>query len=202
MTAAIDYYFSPVSPWSYLGHERFRALARRFGAAIRYKPADFGKIFAASGGLPVAQRPKQRQAYRLVELERWRDFLGLPLTLQPKHFPVPAELAARLIIAAERQERDPGDIAAALMRACWAEERDISDAATLQEIADRAGFDGAALLAAAQGAEAQDDYARNTAEAIERQVFGAPTYLLDGEIFWGQDRLDFLERKLARRQNG
>jgi 2-hydroxychromene-2-carboxylate isomerase len=194
MTKHIDYYFTPVSPWTYLGHQRLEAIAQKHGATIAYKPTDIGKVFAVSGGLPLAQRPKQRQAYRLAELERWRTFLSIKLTLQPKHFPAPAERAMRMIIAAGE---DAGRLAFAMMRACWAEERDVSDPATLRAISGEAGLDGDALLAAAERDETQRVLAANTAEAIERQVFGAPTYVLKGELFWGQDRLDFLDRALG-----
>jgi 2-hydroxychromene-2-carboxylate isomerase len=197
MTKFVDYYFTPMSPWTYFGHARFLDIARRHGAEIRYKPAQFQRIFAASGGLPVAQRPKQRQAYRMAELERWRKFLGMPINLKPKHVPVPTERADRLIVAAKQTGADPGALAEALMRACWIEERDISDEATLAEIAAACGFDGAALVARAAGPEAGAEYDAHTAEAIERQVFGAPTYLYRGEPFWGQDRLEFVERALA-----
>jgi 2-hydroxychromene-2-carboxylate isomerase len=194
MSKHVDYYFTPVSPWTYLGHRRFEAIAAKHGATIAYKPADIGKVFAASGGLPLAQRPKQRQAYRLMELERWRTFLGIELTLRPKHFPVPAERAMRMIIAAGG---DAGRLAFAFMRACWAEERDVSDAATLRAIAAEAGLDGDALLAAAERDETMRTLAANTEEAIARQVFGAPTYVYRDELFWGQDRLDFLDRALT-----
>ncbi|MBV9521660.1 MAG: DsbA family protein, partial [Alphaproteobacteria bacterium] len=131
MAKIIDYFFSPVSPWTYLGGPRFAAIAARHGAAIRYKPCDYGAIFPLSGGLPVGQRPKQRQAYRLVELDRWRRFVGMPLNLHPKFFPAPTTLAACAIIAAGQQGGDPGPLADGLMRAVWAEERNIADEATL-----------------------------------------------------------------------
>ncbi len=127
MSKSVDYFFSPVSPWTYLGGKRVEGMARKYGVELRYKPCDYGKIFAASGGLPLGQRPKQRQAYRLVELERWRDFLGIRLNLQPKHFPVASDFAARAIVAAKQSGADPGILANALLRAVWAEERDISD---------------------------------------------------------------------------
>jgi 2-hydroxychromene-2-carboxylate isomerase len=195
MDKVVDYYFTPVSPWTYMGHERFEAMARRHGAAIGYKPVDYGKIFPASGGLPVGKRAPQRQAYRLVELERWHKHLGIPLNLHPKFFPAPAELAAKLVIAAPPEAK--GRLAFALMRGCWAEERNLGDAATLAAIAGDAGLDGRALLEAAQAPEAAREYDRLTQEAMDRQVFGAPTYYYKGEPFWGQDRLEFLERALA-----
>lgn len=195
----IDYYFSPVSPWTYLGHARLRDIARRHGASIAPKPVDYGRVFPVSGGLPLKQRAPQRQAYRMVELRRWRDFLGVPIQLEPKFFPVSADLAARAIIAtagagAEKQL----DLSHAFMRACWEQDRDISDAATLVDLANGAGLDGAALLKAAGEAAAQAEYDRLTQEAVDRQIFGAPTYVVDGVPFWGQDRLDFVDRALGQ----
>jgi 2-hydroxychromene-2-carboxylate isomerase len=197
MAKTVDYFFSPVSPWTYLGGARLDAMVRRHGAVLRYKPCDYGKVFPVSGGLPVGQRPKQRQAYRLTELERWRDFLGIKLTIQPRHFPVASDFAARTVVAARQAGADPGRLANALLRAVWAEERDVSDRATVAAICGECGPDGAALTAAADGAAARAELDANTAEAIERQVFGAPTYIYRDKLYWGQDRLDFLDRALA-----
>ena len=199
MAKTVDYYFSPISPWSYLGHARFAEMAKRHAAAINVKPVDFGKIFPVSGGLPLAKRAPQRQAYRLVELKRFHDHLKLPLNLQPKFFPVPADLAAQFIVAAGRAGSSDAAmrLTGGLMRACWAEERNISDAETLAAICKEQGLDAATLAAAAQSDAAKAAYEANTQEAIARNVFGAPSYVIDGEIFWGQDRLEFVERALA-----
>jgi len=193
----LTYYMSPVSPWTYLGHERLMASARRHGANIVLRPIDLGRVFPISGGLPLAKRAPQRQAYRLHELARWREFTGLPLNIHPKHFPVPADDAARLIIACDLAlgtEAALG-LAGALLRACWAEDRDISDAATRQSILAERGLDTAAIAArTADAASAFDTY---TEAAIRDEVFGAPFYLIDGVPFWGQDRLEFVDRALA-----
>jgi 2-hydroxychromene-2-carboxylate isomerase len=196
MDKIVDYYFTPTSPWTYLGHERFAAMAAKHHAQIRCKPVDMGKVFQVSGGLPLGQRAKQRQAYRLFELQRWRDVVKLPLNLHPKFFPAPTELACRLILAAPEPQQFR--LAGALLRAVWAEERNIGDADTLRAICGENGLDGTRLLAEAQGEACAARFAALTAEAIERQVFGAPTYLFRDEPFWGQDRLDFVERALAR----
>lgn len=199
MTHTIDYYFTPVSPWAHLGHARIRALAREHGATIVPKLVDFGRVFAASGGLPLKQRAPQRQAYRMFELARWRDFLGIPIKVEPKFFPVAADPAAKLIVAAAVHGVETQlDLAGALLKACWEEDRDVSDAATLRAVAEALGLDGNALLAASATPATQAAYDAFTQEAIDRQVFGAPTYIIDGEPFWGQDRLDFVARKLAR----
>jgi 2-hydroxychromene-2-carboxylate isomerase len=199
MPKIIDYYFSPVSPWTYLGHQRFADIAARHDVQINVKPVDFGRIFPVSGGVPVKQRAPQRQAYRFVELARFRDHVDVPLNLEPKHFPAPADDAAMLIISADRRFGTPAAMSLmyALLRACWAEERDIGDRATLDQIAQGQGLDPVAL--AAERAQAKAAFDANTQEAIERQVFGAPTYVLNGELFWGQDRLEFLERALQKR---
>ncbi len=199
MAKTVDYYFSPISPWTYLGHARFADLAQRHGASVKVKPVDFGKVFPVSGGLPLAKRAPQRQAYRLVELKRFRDYLKLPLNLQPKFFPAPADLAAQFIVAAGRAGGSAAAmaLAGAILRACWAEERNIADAETLAAICQEQGMDAAALAAAAQSDAVKAEYAGYTQEAIARNVFGAPSYVIDGEIFWGQDRLDFVERALS-----
>jgi len=197
MSKIVDYYFTPASPWSYLGHQRLEAIAKRHGAEIRYKPVDYGKIFPVSGGLPLGKRAPQRQAYRLFELERWRKAVGVPLTVKPKFHPVAGDLASQLILAAEMQSGKPGALALPVFRACWVEDRNLADPATLSAIADEQGFDGAALLTLARSPEIVARYQQLTQEAIDRQVFGAPFFIYKDEPFWGQDRLDFLDRALA-----
>jgi len=200
MSKVVDYFMAPQSPWSYLGHQRFVAIARQHGANIQLKPADIGKVFSMTGGVPVAQRPPQRQAYRLAELQRWSEFLTIPLNLHPKFFPVAGEPGAKLIIAAlQKNGTDKAlDLAFALGRAVWSEEKDIADEATLIAIANGIGLDGKALLAHTTSDAVAADYAKNTEEALNTNVFGVPWYSVDGQGFWGQDRLDFVERMLAR----
>lgn len=199
MAVVVDYYFTPQSPWTYLGHDRFVALAKAAGVRVNVMPIDLGKLFAVSGGLPLAKRAPQRQAYRLVELQRFGAHLGLPLNLHPKFFPVSADAAARLIIAVDQREGSDAalTLAGALQRAVWTEERDIADAGTLAETLAACGLPAQRL----EDARAPAVHARFDADlqrAIDAGVFGAPSYLVDGEIFWGQDRLEFLQRRLAR----
>lgn len=196
MAKTIDYYFSPVSPWTYLGHARFQEIARRHEATISPKPVDYGRIFPLSGGLPVAKRPAQRQAYRLVELARWRDYLGVPMTIQPRYFPYDSRLATLVIIAAGDADKAM-KLAGAFLRGCWAEERDMADEAEVAAVIRGAGLDSGTLLKRANMPETAARYEAFTDEAIARQVFGAPTYVYKDELFWGQDRLDFLDRALA-----
>ncbi len=198
MPATIDYFLAPQSPWTYLGHARFVELARRAGARVNVKPMDLGRIFPISGGLPLAKRAPQRQAYRLLELQRFRDHLQLPLNLHPKFFPVAGDDAARLIIAVDQADGGAAalDLAGRVLAACWAQERDIASAATLAELLAEASLP-AARLDAARAPEVQARYDANTQEAIAANVFGSPSYVVDGELFWGQDRLDFVARKLG-----
>ena len=199
MDKLIDYYMTPVSPYVYLGHERFVAIARKHRATIVVKPINLGVVFPVSGGLPLAKRAPQRQAYRLVELTRWSRYLGVPLNLHPAHFPVPADLASRFLLAALERSTDAAlALALAMSRALWTQERDISDAATLQAISAECGGDAAALAARADAPDIAMRYAALTQEAIDRGIFGTPTYVYAGELFWGQDRLDFLDRALAK----
>ncbi len=200
MGKVIDYYMSHSSPWTYLGHQRFEAIAKAAGATVNLKPADYGQVFAVSGGLPLKQRPLQRQAYRMMELKRWRARLRQELNLEPRYFPVNANPAALITIAALKQNGTDAGMRGsprAIMRACWVEQMNIADDAALAALADAAGLDGRALLEESKTPESLAAYESNNREAIAAQVFGAPTYIYQGELFWGQDRLDFLERALA-----
>ena len=197
MAKTIDYYFSPMSPWTYLGHARFAETARRHGATIALKPVDIARIFPVSGGLPVPKRGPQRQAYRLVELARWRDYLGLPMTIQPRFFPYDSRLACLVIIAAGSADQAMM-LAGALMRACWADEKNMADESALAAVIQSVALDSDELIRKAAALEISARYDAFTDEAIARQVFGAPTYVYRNELFWGQDRIEFLDRALAK----
>lgn len=195
----VDYYFAPVSPWSYLGHERFVALLQANAAAARVLPVDLSKVFPVSGGLPLAKRAPQRQAYRLVELARWSEWLQVPFNAQPRFVASSGDLASRWILAAgERASANALALAGGVMRARWAEERDIADPATLAAIADGCGLDAVAIGARARSPAIGEAFDAATRSAIDAQVFGVPWYVYRGEPFWGQDRLDFLGRALAK----
>ena len=199
MAHAVDYYFATISPFAYFGHDRFVAIAQKHGATVAVKPINLGEIFPVSGGLPLSKRAPQRQAYRLVELSRWAKILGKPIHIQPKFFPVNGDLAAYWILAAlELGTTQALTLAGAVGRAIWEQERNIADAATMEAIAAECGLPAAALAARAQIPEIAEKYAALTQEAIARGIFGAPTYVVADELFWGQDRLDFLDRKLAK----
>ena len=200
MSSVIDYFFTPQSPWAYLGHARFGEIAKAAGARVNVLPVNLGgKVFPVSGGLPLAQRAPQRQAYRLVELQRFSEQLGIALNLHPKFFPVADAAAARLIIAVDLHEGSDAAMAltSAVTRAVWAEERNIADEPTLAALLAALSLP-AQRLADAQSQAVLARYEADTQRAIDAGVFGAPTYVVDGEIFWGQDRLDFVQRRLAR----
>jgi 2-hydroxychromene-2-carboxylate isomerase len=197
MRRTVDYYFVPQSPWAYLGHARFSALLRETGTAVRVRPMDLGKIFPLTGGLPLQKRAPQRQAYRLLELRRFSEALDIPIHPEPRFFPVAGDPAARLITAVVQHDGDEAAmrLTGAVLTAVWAQQRDIADDATLAALLAETGLD-AARLAQSRQPEVQARYDENTQAAIDLSVFGAPSYVIDGELFWGQDRLDFVARRL------
>jgi len=199
MGRTVDYFFAPQSPWAYLGHQRLAEIVQRTVATVRVMPIDLGgKVFPISGGLPLGQRAPQRQAYRLVELQRYSQFLNVPLNVKPKYFPVGGDDAARLIIAADLAHGAAAAMAmsGAILAACWAQERNMADDKVLAELLQEQQLP-ASLLEQSHSQAVQVRYESYTQSAIDAGVFGAPSYVVNGEIFWGQDRLDFVERALA-----
>jgi len=196
---SVDYYFAPQSPWAYLGHQRFHQILTKAGASVRVMPIDLGgKVLPISGGLPLGQRAPQRQAYRLTELARFSKWLGAPLHLKPTYFPVGGDDAAKLIIAVDMAAGPQAAMAisGAILSAVWAQQRNIADEKTLAELLKEQNLP-ASCLEQAYSQAAQERYESYTQMAIDAGVFGAPSYVVEGEIFWGQDRLDFVERALA-----
>jgi 2-hydroxychromene-2-carboxylate isomerase len=198
MPIIIDYYMTLNSPWTYLGSAPFAELARRHRAAVNIKPCKFGPIFEQTGGLPLPKRSPQRRAYRIMELRRWRELRGVPLTLEPRHFPCDETAATRLVIAAKLQGKDAHRLSLELGRALWEREESFADPAAIASAAERAGLDAAELRAAGPSdAELDELHEQYTQDALTVGVFGAPSFVLpSGEIFWGKDRLELLERAL------
>jgi carboxymethylenebutenolidase len=200
MALHIDYYASLNSPWTHLGAARIEAMAMAHGAGIRIWPVDFGAIFPASGGLPLPKRAPQRQAYRLMELKRWREHLGVPINIQPKHFPSSEQLSAPCVIALRETmgEQPAIKLAHRVLKAVWQDELNPGDPATLAGLIKDIGLDADTIMAL--GADPKWDTMRkaDTQSALDRGVFGAPSYVVGDEIFWGQDRLEFVQRRLAR----
>ena len=193
----IDYYLAPQSPWTYLGHQRLADMAQGAGASIVVRPIDMARVFAATGGVQLKDRSAQRKAYRLAELSRYRDYLGVPLVLEPKYFPVDSTVASKLIIAVQQAEGDAAafKLSGALMAAVWSEERNIADKQTLAAVLGECGL-SQDHLTDAESQSVQVTFDKYTQSAIDLGVFGAPTYVVDGEMFWGQDRLIFVAQAL------
>lgn len=190
----IEYYLSLNSPWTFLGGARLQAIAEAASVRVDVRPVDAGQVFPVSGGLPLPKRAPQRQAYRLMDLDRWRRFLDIPLILEPEHFPSPEGEAARLVVAATLEGHDALSLATAFGQCIWVEDRSFAEPDVQADVLARHGLDFPALSERARADDVTATLERYTREAIEKQVFGMPSYLYQGELFWGQDRLDFLAR--------
>jgi len=202
-------YYSLSSPWAYFAGPRLQDIVRRHHVKLVLKPYDFQDVVPRTGGVPLRTRPEPRRTYHAQELDRWRKYLGMPMVLEPRYYPRDGKPAGWnkapgwMVIAAQETGGDAALLSHALLRALWAEERDTADPEVRRAIADENGFDGAALLAAETSAPVQALYKQYSEEAEALGVFGAPTYVLNGERFWGQDRLDFVDRALdALRASG
>jgi 2-hydroxychromene-2-carboxylate isomerase len=200
--STIDYYVWLLSDWAYLGGVRFVQLAARHGLKINHIPMRMQDVYAGSGGIVLANRSWQRQAYRITELKRWRSRLGIPVNIEPKFYPADVDLASCVVIAAQQRGLPVADFVNAVMRAVWAEDRNVADPAMLVAIAERCGLEGRALLDAADAQAVRAEYRGNTERALAAGVFGSPFYAFAGELFWGQDRLDMLEEAIVRSAAG
>lgn len=198
MQKTITYFAMPISPWTYLGHEKLRSIAAKAGAKIELKMMDLGQVFATSGGLPLPQRSPQRQAYRLTELTRWQQVTGLPLNIHPKFFPANPLLATLVTLHLRDTVSTEAalDFLGAVLKAVWGQERNIADESVLSAMLADFGL-SPDVVAQAQSDTTRAAYAADTAAALAANVFGAPSYVVDEQLFWGQDRLDFLERQLT-----
>lgn len=195
--ATIDYFYTTISPWAYLGHDAFLAIAGAHDVAVRYRPVNLGPVFENSGGLPLGKRHPARQNYRLIELQRWREKRGARLNLKPAYFPVNPGLADCAAIAIQAAGGNPGDYARLAFRAVWADDLDISDETVVAGLATKAGFDGAKIVQKAKSDGILAEYDKNRDDAIRYEIIGSPCYVLNGEPFWGQDRLDLLADALS-----
>ena len=198
MTHSVDYYAVAISPWTYLGHERFCAIARAAGATVNLKMMDLGAVFVQSGGLPLKQRAPQRQAYRLQELARWSAHLNIPMNVQPKYFPADTSLASAVTV----HLRDTVSTDAALRflgsvtKAVWADELNIAERSTVEKLLVQQGY-SAALIDLSQNNATADAIKADTDAALQAQVFGAPSFVIGDQLYWGQDRLDFVKQALS-----
>ena len=202
MERMIEYYYSLASPWSYLGNDQLREIAARYELTIDPIIIDYERMFETVGTVPLPNRPPLRKAYRLVELKRWSELRGIPLNPEPRFYRGEIEepnerQAALMVTAAKHDGLDSLQFAHAISRALWTEERYPFTPEVLLEIATAEGFDGSALRAAAATPEIACLYSKQTDRAIARGAFGMPFYIFADEPFWGQDRLDLLDRALA-----
>ncbi len=197
MTRAIDYYFTSISPWAYIGHRTFVDLAKRHGLTIAYKPVALVEtVYPETGGLPLAKRHPSRVRYRDLELQRWREKRGLSFPLKPKFWPFEPVFVDCIIVALAARGEDVEAFLPGAFAAIFEQEKDLRDPDVVSGLLARGGLDAKAVMKAAVDAETKRAYDDNTRGAMEAGVFGSPSYVLDGEIFWGQDRLDLLEDAL------
>lgn len=198
MSQTINYYHFLISPFSYLAIDRFNEIKTRHDLTVNYLPISVMDVFGELSVLPPGKRHPSLQRLRMDELKRWSSMLGLPMNLTPAHFPVDQTLAAQMVFAAGGADgnTDAGKLSDALLKAVWEEEKNISDEETLIAVADSVGLEGANLLEQARDEQWSSLYASTTKSALETGVVGSPTYEVGEELFWGQDRLDFLEHVL------
>ncbi len=197
MPQTVDYYLFLLSPWAYLGTNAFNEVVTRHHAKVNYKPIDVAQTFNKMGGVFPNKRHPSRQRFRLDELKRWSEHRGVPINLKPAFWPADQSLAAKMVLAAD-ENGSAGPLVDAILAAVWHEERNIADMDTLREIANECGLNGDELIERAETEEMDKKYQATTDEAHERDVFGSPTYVYEGENFWGQDRIEFLDRALAK----
>jgi 2-hydroxychromene-2-carboxylate isomerase len=192
MARPIDYYFSLQSPWAYIGHGLFQDLASAYNLKVNYKPVLLVELFSETGGLPLVKRHPARQRYRMLELQRWRDKRGLKFHLQPEHWPFNGRLADGVVIAALEAGQNPEPFIRRAFAGVWEEQIKLGDPAAIAKVADDSGLSGAKLVERSASNEISAAYEQNRQDAIAAGVFGSPAWVLDGEVFWGQDRIELL----------
>jgi 2-hydroxychromene-2-carboxylate isomerase len=192
MPRRIDYYFSLLSPWAYIGHKLFREVVSTYDLKVNHKPVVLADLFSETGGLPLPKRHPVRQRYRMVELQRWREKRGLNFHLQPANWPFNVRLADGLVIAAIEAGHDPDPFLRRAFPAVWEGQLNLAEPATLIGLADDSGLPGRQLLERSGNEEIGKIYEQNRQDALAADVFGSPAYVLDGEVFWGQDRIELL----------
>jgi 2-hydroxychromene-2-carboxylate isomerase len=197
MLRTIDYYFTLASPWAFLGHQPFLDLAKAHDVTVRFRPFDVGELFPHTGGLPLPKRHPARQRYRILELQRWREARGVALKIHPKHWPFPVATANRTIVALSDSGADPGPYTQRAFEGVWVKDEDLGQDAHLVALLEQCGHDGTKVLAAAKSERIGAIYAQHARDGVAANVIGSPCYVLDGEVFWGQDRLDLLASALT-----
>lgn len=202
MTVTIEYYFSLLSPWAYIGHKAFHDAMKRVDAKIAYKPINIPAAFEASDTPILGKRHITRQQYRTLELQRWAVKRGLEFNYWPAHWPFAAATGDKMIMACAAGGGDPASFMGQVFSGIWEREIDYGNDAELVAAANAGGLDGNALLAQAKSGAFDTGYEENTKEAIESGVFGVPAYFYKGEFFWGQDRIELLEDAVRSGRDG
>ena len=197
MADPINFYFACVSPWSYLAIDKLNSIAESYDRSIAFKPIDVGRSWKEAGaGQPLGNRPQVLQDYRLLELPRWAAWRKTEINSHPKYFPVAFHLSSYAIIAALQSGQDVYRLTRALMRGCWVDELNIDDKADVAKIIESVGLDSKTLMSAIENKSVADEMSSNTDEALSLGVWSVPSMVLDGELFFGQDRLEMMVWRL------
>ena len=195
----ILYFYSVASPFAHLGNKRLIEISKKYSVEIIEKPIDLvGKVFVATGGVPVPQRHISRQNYRLLELKRWGEFLNIKINQKPKFFPPKDPHTPALFCIASIDMGIKIEFGMKVLEQLWAQENDISNLETLKFIANDLKINFEDLNKLAMSDKIKNIYEANTQEAINMNIFGVPTYIYNNEMFWGQDRLELLEHSLKK----
>lgn len=196
MAGHIDYFYTSTSPFTWFGHKQFIEVAEKHKKEVNYKPVNLMEVWKISGGVAPPQRPPMRQRYRLIELQRIGHFRGYTVNPQPDSFPANPERADCCCILLSQKGRDPGPFLLSVGEALWSHDRQIADESILAELLDKAGYNGAEIVEQSKDPAIAEVRSANSQEAIELDVVGAPAYVYEGESFWGQDRIDYLDHMI------
>jgi len=197
---SIEYIYSAHSAFAWLGSARLSEICARLGARLVHRPIHLSPVVEAVGGLPFAARSQAHVDYFFGrDIEHWAEYRGVEVIHhRPTHHDTPLTLPNGAIIAAQEAGTGADGLAHAILGAHWRDDADIADPAMLAPLIAGCGLDADAILTAALSDGIQAIHRANTAEAIALNVFGSPTYIVDGDPFYGQDRLDLVERALTR----
>jgi len=196
MADHIDYFYTATSPFTWFGQKSFVEVAAKHKKEIRYKPVNLMEVWKVSGGVAPPQRPPMRQRYRLLELQRIGHYYGFDVIAQPASYPANPERADCCCILLSQQGKDPGPFLASVGEALWGQDRQIADEAVLAELLDKAGFDGKTIVQDSKDPAIAEVRSNNSQEAIDLDVVGAPAYVYKKEVFWGQDRVPYLDHMI------
>lgn len=191
MSKTLEFYFDFGSPTAYLAHKRLGQLSKQYGLQVRYMPMLLGGVFKATGNTSPVAIPAKGKYMLELDLPRFALRYGVPLNFNP-HFPINTLNLMRGAIAAERLGCIQAYIDLAF-DAVWVEEKNMGDPGVVSQVLSEAGLDAASLIALSQDPEVKAELVADTEAAVARGVFGAPTLFLDGAMYFGQDRLDFIE---------